>query len=276
LNYRHAYHAGSFADVFKHVVLIALINSLLTKDKPFCYFDTHAGIGRYTLRSFEAQKTKEYETGIGKIIKIRDRKPAAIDQYLKFVRSINPTGVLEVYPGSPRIVRSLLRPDDKMILTELHPDDYLVLKKEFKQDPQVGVHHLDGYQGLKAFLPPKVRRGLVFIDPPFENSQEFEHIAKNLSLALQRWEQAIYAIWYPVKNRRVIDRFEQQLHRKHIHNCIHTELCLYPDDSPLALNGSGLLIVNPPWQFEEKLREILPWLLEKLDLEGRGHYRIEK
>lgn len=276
MNYRHAFHAGHFADVFKHVALILLLESLLTKDKPFCYLDTHAGTGRYDLKSREALKTKESETGIVELMGIKGKKPKVITQYLHLVSHFNESKQLRYYPGSPRIARSLLRPDDKMILTELHPEDARTLKNEFKHDKQTSVHLLDGYQGLKAFLPPNPRRGLVLIDPPFENPKEFDVLIKSLKMAIQRWSTGIYMVWYPVKTRYLITAFERKLKNLSAKEILIAELCLFPDDSPLALNGSGLAIINPPWQFEKKLQEVLPWLLTALDKNKIGHFRLDK
>lgn len=276
MNYRHLFHAGNFADVFKHTVLILILEYLLDKEKPFCYLDTHAGIGCYDLTSAAAKKTKEAETGILALHAVGDPKPKVIEKYLEIINSFNENKQVIRYPGSPRIARAMLRPEDKMILTELHPTDAETLKAEFKYDKQVSVHLLDGYQALKAFLPPTPRRGLVLIDPPYEAPNEFDTLIKSLKMALNRWQTGIFAVWYPIKNRYLISEFERKLGRLPAKEILMTELSLYPDDSPLALNGSGLAIINPPWQLEKKLKEVLPWLLDKLDQQRRGKIRIEK
>lgn len=274
MNYRHAYHAGHFSDVFKHIILIAVLESLFKKDKPLCYIDTHAGLGYYNLTKTEAQKTKEYQTGITKIIDNHEQKPDAIEKYLEIVRARNqPQGLIH-YPGSPGVVRALLRPSDKMILTELQPNDYETLKQNFEGDKQVAVHRLDGYQGLKAFLPPTPRRGLVLIDPPYEQKTEFETILKNVTMALSRWAQGVYLIWYPVKNRPQINYFQHQFERKVKLPYLITELNLYPDDSPYLINGSGMMIINPPWQLDKQLPAILKWLSKELDKEQRGNTKL--
>jgi 23S rRNA (adenine2030-N6)-methyltransferase len=275
MNYRHIFHAGNFADVFKHIVLIALIESLLLKDKPFCYVDTHAGIGRYDLSSKEAQKTMEFVTGVAELQKIKDNKPPIVEKYLEIIQEINPSQQQLFYPGSPLIARALLRPMDKMILTELHPVDAITLKNEFKNDKQVAVHLLDGYQALKAFLPPDPRRGLVLIDPPYEVKNEFNILLKSMKMALSRWSSGIFAIWYPIKNRYLIHEFERSLRKISEKPFLTAELSLYPDDAPIALNGSGLFIINPPWQLDKKLQQVLPWLLKALDTQKQGKYRIE-
>jgi 23S rRNA (adenine2030-N6)-methyltransferase len=251
-----------------------VLESLFNKDKPLCYIDTHAGLGFYDLSKRESKKTKEYETGISKIIDNQTKKPAAIEQYLKIVRSMNQPQEIIQYPGSPGVARALLRPQDKMILTELQPNDYQTLKHNFEGDKQVAVHHLDGYQGLKAFVPPMPRRGLVLIDPPFEQTSEFEMILKNVTMALSRWAQGIYLIWYPVKNRPQINYFQHQFERKIKFPYLITELNLYPDDSPNQLNGSGMMIINPPWQLDKKIPAILKWLSQELDQEQRGNTKL--
>lgn len=275
MNYRHAYHAGHFADVFKHIVLVTVVQALQKKDKPLCYLDTHAGIGLYNLTGAEAQKTKEYQTGIGQIIDNTSKKPSEIEAYLNTVRALNTDGKLACYPGSPSVVQAMLRPADKMILTELHPTDFKALKTVFKGDKQVATHHLDGYQGLKAFLPPNPRRGLVLIDPPYESTAEFETILKNLRMALDRWKEGVYLIWYPVKSRPEINYFEHQLDRKIREPYIITEFNLFPDDSPFLLNGSGMVIINPPWQLADKLKPILSWLAQTLDKDNKGNYCLK-
>jgi 23S rRNA (adenine2030-N6)-methyltransferase len=275
MNYRHIYHAGNFADVYKHIVLILVLNSLLKKDKPFCYVDTHAGIGRYNLASSEARKTKEFVLGVQYLLKNQDPKPLAVENYIRVVKETNPSSSLKYYPGSPRIARAFLRSQDRMILTELHPIDAKSLKQEFQHDKQVSVHLLDGYQALKAFLPPSPRRGMVLIDPPYENPNEFQDLLKGLQVALARWRTGIYLAWYPVKNRTEINAFFHRLKRTGIQNILVTEFNLYPDDSPLALNGSGLVIINPPWQLKKHLAEIMPWLLNELDKKKQGNYRLE-
>lgn len=275
MNYDHAYHAGNFADVFKHLALLAVVQSLLVKEKPFIYLDTHAGAGRYDLTSLSAQKTLEHEMGIKKLLSNQEEKPELVKCFLNVIANINSTKKIKYYPGSPLFVKSLLRPIDRMILTEVNPVVHAFLRDVFSSDKQVAIHHLDGYQGLKAFLPPNPRRGLVLIDPPYERKDEFDQILSSLEHALDRWKQGVYLIWYPIKNRNEINRFEKQLQKQCPVPKLITEFSLYPDDSPLKLNGSGLVILNPPWQLETQLNILLPWLLGVLDEKGRGHFRIQ-
>jgi len=216
MNYRHIYHAGNFGDVFKHAILTLLIQNLLRKDTSFCYLDTHAGIGVYNLLSTAAQKTKEYESGIVKLLKC-ENYPKELDTYLGIVKKLHEG----YYPGSPYIVRSLLRPIDRMILLELHDDDIITLKQQFWNDKQVAVHHYDGYQGLKAFLPPKEHRGLVFMDPPFEQPNEFDQIIVALKMATKRWATGIYAVWYPIKDLKAVNKFKNDLNSLALKNLNH-------------------------------------------------------
>jgi 23S rRNA (adenine2030-N6)-methyltransferase len=260
MNYGHHYHAGNAADVLKHVVLVALLQALSKKDKPFCYLDTHAGMAVYDLK---AQATAEYQQGISKLF---NQKPesALLQSYLQCVSALNPNGKLQHYPGSPAIAKSFLRPQDKMILNELQTDTHALLKKYFTHQNQINVHHQDGYQALKAFLPPVERRGLVLIDPAYENADEWNVLVKKLKDAYERWPTGIYAIWYPIKTRRQVDRFHQQLSASNIDNLFVVELCPYPTDIAQRLNGSGLVIVNLPWQLDIELQTMLPELLNYL------------
>lgn len=274
MNYRHSYHAGNFADVVKHVILTALITSIAKKDSAMCYIDTHAGTGYYDLFSATALKTKEYTTGIEKVIQ-REHPPALVQLYLDCVHKINNKlsgakyASLRYYPGSPMIARYLARPHDRIIGCELQPDEYKALRETFAGDKQVAVHHLDGFLGLKAFLPPQERRGLVLIDPPYEDPDEFSRIAHTLPVALKRWETGIYAIWYPVKEKAQAERFRRSLRQSIKQPVLDMELTIYPD-LPNHLNGCGIAVINPPWQFEAIAAELLPWLWETLTINHQG------
>jgi len=274
LSYRHAFHAGNFADVHKHVVLTLLVQSLLHKDSPFCYLDTHGGGGRYDLRSAEAQKNAEHQQGILRLWEYPDI-PAAVQPYLDAVRACNTSSTLRYYPGSPRIARYFLRPQDRMILTELHPADAQQLQWEFANDPQVTVHHLDGYQGLKAFLPPQERRGLVLMDPAFERRDETKHMIDGLQTAARRWAHGMYALWFPITNRAALADFYKKLEKTGIRKILVSELCVRPPLTARQLNGSAMVIVNPPWQLDVTLIAVLPWLCQVLAEEGQGSYRAD-
>ena len=279
MNYRHSYHAGNFADVFKHVQLTLLLQSLRSKDTPFCYVDTHAGTGRYDLRAASAQKTGEYLQGVMRFWERDDVADpgalVAVADYLTAVRALNPDGELHYYPGSPRIARHFLRPQDRMILMELHPEDAAFLKREFRDDKHVHVHCADGYAGLKAFLPPPERRGLVLIDPPFEDGNEFERITESLSIGYQRWNTGIFAIWYPLKDNFRVQHFHRQLIASGMRKLLLVEMHCHTHPPANALYGCGMIIVNPPWQLDEKLRALLPQLLACLQPGGQGKTRVE-
>lgn len=279
MNYRHSYHAGSYTDVVKHVILTTLMTYISRKDTPLCYIDTHAGIGYYDLFSDTANKTKEYEGGIEKIIR-QENPPALVKRYLDCVHKMNNqlTGSqfasLRYYPGSPMIARYLARPHDRIIACELQPQDYQSLRTAFAGDKLVAVHHMDGFLGLKSFLPPQERRGLVLIDPPYENPDEFTRIAHSLPMAFKRWPTGIYAIWYPIKEPAAVKRFYRTLKETLSLPILSIELTIYPD-LPNHLNGCGMAIINPPWQFEESINEILPWLWNALTINRQGAYHVQ-
>jgi 23S rRNA (adenine2030-N6)-methyltransferase len=266
VNYRHAFHAGNISDVFKHAVLVLLIEHLLQKPGAFCYIDTHAGLGRYELRSAAAEKTGEFRAGIGRLLAAEP--PPALARYAALVRAAQPTRDLTVYPGSPALVQALLRPQDRMILCELHPEDVVVLRRQLRDDPRVHVHHRDGYEALAAFVPPRERRGLVLIDPPYEDRDELPFLVEALPRAHARWPTGQYAIWYPIKGRGALDRFHGALAGTGLRKLMVVEFSATPDE---ALKGSGLVLVNPPWRIEDKLADLLSALGPALDRPSATH-----
>jgi 23S rRNA (adenine2030-N6)-methyltransferase len=272
LSYRHLFHAGSFADVFKHVLLTRLLISLNQKDKPYFYLDTHAGIGRYDLSHPWAQKGREYESGIKKLWDIKDA-PAAMKPYLDIVRAENADGHLRYYPGSPRIARSLIRPVDRIALTELNKTDCAALHELFARDRRVNVKLMDGYQSLKAHLPPKERRGLVLIDSAFDVSREFSRLATALQEAHTRWSTGTYAIWYPMMGAGVIRGFEKQIEAAGIKKVLQFEMSILPEDAS-TMPGSGMIIVNPPWKFDTEMRTLLRWLWSALTVKSAGGVKV--
>jgi 23S rRNA (adenine2030-N6)-methyltransferase len=277
LNYRHAFHAGNFADVVKHAVLVALLEAMKQKDAPFAYFESHAGAGRYDLGGEEAKKTGEHRDGVSRLL-AATRLPAMLHVYLNLVRSLNPgiAGGISAYPGSPLIASLLLRPEDRLVLCELQEPEALALRTLFKGDKRVAVHRRDGYEALRALLPPTPRRGVALIDPPFEaQALEFEIIADALEAAFARWKTGIFAVWYPIKLRQQIAPFHRFLRKSGMSKVLVAELCVHPDNSALRLNGCGLAIVNAPYRLDRTLAEILPALL-KLLAQGRfGSQRVE-
>lgn len=277
MNYRHAYHAGNFADVVKHVVLTRLLDYLKQKDKAFRVIDTHAGIGRYDLSSVEAQKTGEWQGGIGRLIDASFAAPvtALLAPYLETVRSLNPEGGIQKYPGSPMIARHLLRTQDRLSAIELHPKDVAKLRTLFAGDFQTRVIELDGWLALGAHLPPKEKRGLVLIDPPFEEAGEFERLVDGLIRAHKRWPGGIYALWYPIKDRKAIIAFRKALKQSGIPKLLDIEFEIRPASSQPSLDGSGLLVVNPPFTLEGELRTLMPALHRVLAVEKPAHWSLE-
>ena len=274
LSYRHGFHAGNFADVFKHIVLSLLVRAQLRKDKPFFYLDTHAGAGRYELGSTMAQKNREFAGGIARLWGLAEA-PEAARAYLDAVRALNAAPELRVYPGSPRIARHFLRAQDRMVLCELHGKEAEHLQAEFAGDRQVATRAGDGYQGLKAFLPPLEKRGLVLIDPPFELKDERARLLEAVAQAHKRFATGVYAIWYPIQDRAAVDWLRRQLVRTGIRNILAAELRIFDEDAPLRLNGSGMVVINPPWRLDEELETLGPWLWQALSPEGQGGFKLD-
>jgi 23S rRNA (adenine2030-N6)-methyltransferase len=274
LSYRHLFHAGNFADVFKHALLTRLLIAVASKDKPFCYLDTHAGIGRYDLTHPWAQKAREHENGIGRVWKAKDA-PAALEPYLAAVRELNPEGALRFYPGSPLIARGLLRPTDRMVLVELNKSDHAELANAFAREKRVAVQLMDAYQALKAYLPPAERRGLVLIDSSFDQAREFHRLVVALKEAHARWATGIYALWYPIMEARSMSDFYGQVGRSGIRKILRLELVVRPSDESNFIPGCGMLVVNPPWHFEEEAAVILPWLAQRLAVTDAASARVD-
>jgi 23S rRNA (adenine2030-N6)-methyltransferase len=274
LGYRHVFHAGNVADVVKHAALALTVEALKRKDKPFFYLETHAATGRYDLGSDAAQKTGEYRDGIGRLWEW-DAPPEQLAPYLGVVRALNTNGRLRFYPGSPRIVRELMRPDDRMALCELAKNDHAALEAEFAHDRRVATHLMDGYQALKAFLPPSERRGLVFIDPAYEGRDEYARVLNGLAAGLRRWATGCYAVWYPILQRSMADRFLKSVMERGWRRLLVAELTVLPDDRRDRLNGSGMLFINPPWQLDTQLEAVLPALWSRLSPAGEGYTRVE-
>lgn len=275
MNYRHIYHAGNFADVFKHTILVALILALQHKEKACCYIDTHAGIGFYDLAATAARRSNESQQGIARIF-ANTATPPFVKHYIDIVKLLNQdNNTLRYYPGSPVLIHQLLRLQDRLLLSELHPEDYLQLRQVFQRDKQVTTYQQNGYQLLKAVLPPRERRGLVLIDPPFEDKAEFNHIVAAMTEALKRWETGIYTIWYPIKDRLAVHNFLRQLQRNIIKPMLQAELLIMSEHAPLQLKGCGMVIINPPWQLDEQLKAELAWLWQQLAINAAGSWKVE-
>ncbi len=273
MNYRHAFHAGNHADVLKHIVQLALIDSLKRKDSPFFVLDTHGGRGRYLLASEESRKTLEAEDGVMRLMS-QPKLPEVVERYLKAVQADNPVGAMITYPGSPLLAAQALREQDRMAACELQPDEAEALKTLFAHDARVGVHEGDGYEKIRALIPPKVNgakigRGLVLIDPPYEaQDAEYARILAALKEILERWPQATCAVWFPIKQRRSILHFLRKASALPVRSALTIELLVRPDDSPLRLNGSGMLVLNAPYQFDRVVGPALPALRQHLGETG--------
>jgi 23S rRNA (adenine2030-N6)-methyltransferase len=277
LNYRHAFHAGSFADVFKHAVLCRLLDYLREKPAAFRVIDTHAGAGVYDLASPEATRGGEWHDGIARLAAapLRDKAAALLAPYLDAVRALNPAGALKTYPGSPALVRAFLRPQDRLIACELEPKAQAALTRAMQRDPRVKTLAIDGWTALSAYVPPTERRGLVLTDPPFERDDDFPRLAQGLAAAHRKWATGQYLLWYPVKGSTEPDTLAKRLRRLGIPKILRAELIVSSLSDPTRLNGSGLIIVNPPWTLEAELRLLLPVLADVLGREKQGRYTLD-
>lgn len=266
MNYRHIYHAGNFADVLKHAVLARLVVYMQGKDKAFRVLDTHAGIGLYDLSGEEAQKTGEWRDGIGRLLEgdIPARQAELLGPYLDAVRALNPDGGLTFYPGSPKLARMLFRPQDRLSAMELHPEDHATLHRLFEGDFQSRITHLDGWLALGAHLPPKEKRGIVLVDPPFEAEGEFERLVEGLEKAWRRFPGGVYCLWYPLKKGAPVAAFHAALKASGIPKILCAELSVKSDRETTGLAGSGLVIVNPPYTLKAELEVLLPFLKARL------------
>ncbi|MCX7563857.1 23S rRNA (adenine(2030)-N(6))-methyltransferase RlmJ [Xanthomonadaceae bacterium XH05] len=273
MNYHHAYHAGNHADVLKHLVVLAVLDALARKPAPYFVLDTHAGQGRYALASEKAGKTGEARAGILRLVRHDfTRLSQGLRRYLDAVR---PHLSQDHYPGSPQLIADALRDSDRLACCELQPEPFGLLKGLLAGDHRVGIHHRDGYDAMKALLPPPEKRGLVLIDPPYEAQlAEFDLALAALRAALARWPQGIFALWYPIKQRRSLQPFLRRAATLPAKSAFVVELNVRPDDSPLRMNGSGLLILNPPWKLDQSLATTMPALSAALD-EGGGGWRLE-
>lgn len=270
LSYLHGFHAGNHADVFKHAVLSLVLESLLAKPKPLVYVESHAGAGRYDLGAEQALKTAEYRLGIERLWEQRDVFPE-LSAYLGAISALNPSGGFSVYPGSPALAAHLLRAQDRLILMELHPTESQTLRRHLGGDPRIGIHRRDGLEGLTALVPPKPARGLVLIDPSYEQASEYKRVAEALIAAHVRWPTGVYALWYPrlgVQRDRSADLIGRI--RESVPDGLLCELRVRRQVEDFGMHGSGMLLFNPPWRLEERLADLLPRLADTLAMEGTG------
>jgi len=282
MNYRHAFHAGGFADVIKHIVLVRILTYLQDKPAAFRVIDTHAGAGLYDLASDEARRGGAWLTGIARILQARFSDAAAplVQPYLDIVRAFNGQGELKAYPGSPLVARALLRAQDRLTACEVEPKARKQLIDALRRDPQARVVDLDGWLALPAFVPPNERRGLVLIDPPFEANNEFERLAASFAKAYAKWPTGIYLLWYPAKSRRATDDLARQVAQtatsvRPAGKCLRLEFSVAPQVAGGPLASTGLLVVNPPWTMQGELKTILPELAKPLGQGGAGRFRLE-
>ncbi len=288
-SYRHAFHAGNHADVLKHVVLIQTLSHAIQKEAPVFYVDTHAGAGVYSLKSSQARKSAESETGIHKLWQ-ETEAPGAVADYLNMIHEMNPTGNLQYYPGSPFIAEKMLRSQDRLRLYELHPTEIQVLTQNFRElekqqsgtqrssgrGKRVIVDRSDGFGALKAVLPPPSRRAVVLIDPPYENKMDYEKVIDGMADAMKRFPTGTYLIWYPVLQRPESQRFAERLKKTVNQEWLNVTLSVSsPTPDGFGLVSSGMFVVNPPWKLAEGLEETMPFIVSRLQTDNGADYAIE-
>lgn len=259
MNYRHAFHAGNFADCMKHALLLSILGLMVRKVAPLFVLDTHAGRGTYDLMG-EAERTGEWRDGFAKLVP----PPEPLAQYVAMAERLG------LYPGSPRLIQACLRPGDALACCELHPEDHAALRRLFRHDAQVAIHHRDGWAAVPALLPPAQKRGLVLIDPPYEAPGEFQRVTAALQAGAARFGHGVYAAWYPIKHRSPVTAFHAALQSAGLRDVIAAELWLREPTDPARLNGSGLVVRNPPYGFAAEAGPILAALVERLGEAGAG------
>jgi 23S rRNA (adenine2030-N6)-methyltransferase len=280
MNYQHAFHAGNFADVHKHAVLARILTYLKQKRAPFRVIDSHAGAGRYDLSAVEASRGGEWRDGIGRVWgeAALTKGPAGelLAPYLEAVAACNPGGVLRIYPGSPLIVQKLIRPQDRLIACELEPRAAAALTATLRGDRRAKAVAIDGWTAIAAYVPPKERRGLVLVDPPFERPADFARLSGELAAAHRKWPTGIYTLWYPIKAREAPDALARRLQKLGMPKILRCEMVLRPLRADAGLAGSGLIVVNPPFTLEAELRILLPALVRALAPEaGKAAQRVD-
>lgn len=279
MNYRHAFHAGNFADVFKHAVLGLILQHLREKPAAFRVIDTHAGVGVYDLTSSEAVRGGEWQQGIGRLLAARrdgaltDDVQALLSPLLEVVGALNSPEKLTAYPGSPALIRAWLRPQDKFVACELEPSAAAALSRNLRSDTRIKILPIDGWMALTAYVPPNERRGLVLVDPPFEAADEFQRLAAGLAEAYRKWATGIYLLWYPIKDRTGPDWLAKAIKKAGVTKVLRAEALVAPPGAEGPLAGSGLIVVNPPWKLESELNSLFPPLVRLLAREQAGRDR---
>jgi 23S rRNA (adenine2030-N6)-methyltransferase len=272
LSYRHQFHAGSVSDVFKHALLCRLLLALGRKDKPYFVLDTHAGLGLYDLEHAWSAKTGEWRKGIA-LVYARTDAPPGLQPYLDAVRAENGDGGLRHYPGSPRIARQLMRDGDRLALCELNRDDCAVLQSVMRGSRNTAIHNRDGFTSIKAFLPPRERRGLTFIDSAFDQADEFARVLRTVKEAHQRFATGIIAAWYPLMAPSAMAAFARSVEASGLPATLQLELAVHGEDWNAHIRGSGLLVVNPPYGLDREAPALLDWLWRALSPTGEGNTR---
>ena len=275
LSYRHAFHAGNFADVMKHVVLASMIHYMTRKEAPLCYIDTHAGAGSYDLRSDHAQKNRESESGIARV---RDtgNAPLAVARYLEVLDRIGGGAEQAPYPGSPLIAATLLRPQDRLMLCELHSSDFPVLQQAFRKDRRVHCFNEDGYRFSKGLLPPAERRGLVLMDPSYEIAKEYDTAADTLVALHRRFATGTFALWYPILDSRRSVALRLAVQKSSMRDVLNLELHVADRKNAPGMYGCGMMVVNPPWTLREEMEQALPWLARVLGRDSAANSGIDQ
>ena len=275
LSYRHAFHAGNHADVLKHFIEVQLLRYLAQKDKPFWYIDTHAGAGCYALDSGYAAQNAEYESGIARLWD-RDDLPESLADYVALVKHINPDGQMKLYPGSPLVAQALLRDGDRMRLFELHPSDSEILQQNFSGQG-VLVQSADGFGALKSLLPPPPRRALVLIDPPYEDKQDYQRVVSALREGLKRFPSGVYAVWYPQLQRSDARQLPGQLKQLPVKSWLNVALSVQGlSMDGFGMHGSGMFILNPPWNLHGVLQQVMPYLVRHLGQDAHASFTLEQ
>ena len=261
LSYRHGYHAGNAADVLKHFILTYVLDYIKKKDKGFIFIDSHAGAGKYLISDPYMQKNKEYLQGIKKILQLKNDN-IFLKKYLDLIKSINFNSELKIYPGSCYLAARSLRPNDNLYFFELHPKEFLNLKKNFENDSRVIIENRDSYQRLKKLLPPKEKRAVILIDPSYELKDEYEKVLEMLSDCYKKFPLGVYIIWYPVLKSKKSEKFIFNVLKKKYKNLSHVEMIT--DNSNNGMQGSGLFVLNCPWSIENDIKKSLETIFDCL------------
>jgi 23S rRNA (adenine2030-N6)-methyltransferase len=275
LSYRHAFHAGNHADILKHYTLSLVLNYFNNKHKPYSVIDTHAGAGLYSIDNVFAKKNNEYETGFTRLL-AQTQKPIFLNDFMEMIASFNPKNTFQYYPGSPKVTEHYLRESDQLFLFELHPNEFQILNQHFKLSKRTKVKQQDGFKGLIATLPPTTKRGVVMIDPPYENKSDYKQVVETIQKCLKRFETGCYIIWYPLLHRSEPKIMIEDLKKLKLTNWLNVTLTVNkPNESGIGMYGSGLFIINQPWTLAESLKDSLPYFEKILGTDNQATSQLE-